>query len=236
MTTAHRPTYDPARGKSNEQAPTRMFSSRSLPAHTVLKYRRMGQASSEEIEQRDLYSELLEAEAAYFSKKNDPYDIEKISRNNEDFLKNNYQDAKTKRIKILEEIRAIDADSDDHKDNKNENSNDSDEDEDDEDEDEDETAELLRELEKIRRERAEEKERLEREKEQQNEEQREREIAMGNPLLNLSSKDFNVKRRWDDDVIFKNQAKSIFDRPKKEFVNDLLRTEFHRKFMKRYVK
>ncbi|CCJ30638.1 unnamed protein product [Pneumocystis jirovecii] len=217
MTTAHRHTY----------APTRMFSSRSLPAHTVLKFRRSGQASTKEIEQRDLRAELLEAEAAYFSKKNDPYDIKKISQNDESLK---IDDPKIKRVKILEETRLIDADYDgDDKDEKNEDSENS-EDED----DEDETAELLRELDKIRRERAEEKERSEREKALQNEEQREREIATGNPLLNLTSKDFSVKRRWDDDVIFKNQAKGISDIPKKEFVNDLLRTEFHRKFMKRY--
>ncbi|KTW29209.1 hypothetical protein T552_01165 [Pneumocystis carinii B80] len=229
MTTAHRPTYDPARGKSNEQAPTRMFSSRSLPAYTVLKYRAVGQASSEEIEQRDLRMELLEAEALHFSKKEDPYDIKKISQNNE-LLKNNHEDSKIKRAMILQETRNIDADDD------KEEENEDDEDSEEEDDDDDETAELLRELEKIRRERAEENERLEREKAQKDEEQREREIAMGNPLLNISSRDFSVKRRWDDDVIFKNQARGISDRPKKAFVNDLLRTEFHRKFMKRYVK
>lgn len=77
---------------------------------------------------------------------------------------------------------------------------------------------------------------------------REEEIATGNPLLNLqaalgqtpagassasSSAGFAVKRRWDDDLIFKNQAVSL-DRPKKgEFVNDLLRSEFHKKFMQK---
>ena len=41
---------------------------------------------------------------------------------------------------------------------------------------------------------------------------------------------FAVKRRWDDDLIFKNQASGIDidGKPKKEFVNDLLRTDFHR--------
>jgi len=77
---------------------------------------------------------------------------------------------------------------------------------------------------------------------------REAEIAMGNPLLNLqaalgqtpsaasttSTSTFAVKRRWDDDLIFKNQAAGISDKPKKgEFVNDLLRSEFHKKFMQK---
>jgi len=52
-------------------------------------------------------------------------------------------------------------------------------------------------------------------------------------LLNpKSAADFNVKRRWDDDVIFKNQARGADERgKKKEFVNDLLRSDFHKKFM-----
>lgn len=71
--------------------------------------------------------------------------------------------------------------------------------------------------------------------------EREEAIAMGNPLLNLqaamaaggnatpggassaggsSAGGFGVKRRWDDDVIFKNQAND--EKPRKEFVNDLL--------------
>jgi protein CWC15 len=47
---------------------------------------------------------------------------------------------------------------------------------------------------------------------------RERNIALGNPLLN--KQDFNMKRRWDDDVVFKNQARGTEDKgKKKEFVN-----------------
>lgn len=75
---------------------------------------------------------------------------------------------------------------------------------------------------------------------------RETEIATGNPLLNLQAAlgqmpstprsdagtsttgSFAVKRRWDDDLIFKNQAAGVDDKPKKEFVNDILRSEFHR--------
>ena len=80
------------------------------------------------------------------------------------------------------------------------------------DEDED-TAELLRELEKIKRERAEEKARLEREQSASTAAVREAEIATANPLLNLAAVlgqqaprgvsttvpgTFAVKKRWDD--------------------------------------
>jgi len=84
--------------------------------------------------------------------------------------------------------------------------------EDDSDE-EDDTAELLRELEKIKRERAEEKARLESEQSASQAASREAEIATANPLLNLAAAlgqqtpggvnttvpgTFQVKKRWDD--------------------------------------
>lgn len=73
-------------------------------------------------------------------------------------------------------------------------------------------------MEKIRRERAEKREREERERAKAEEEERERDIALGNPLLNKP--DFNMKRRWDDDVVFKNQARGTEEKGKsKEFIN-----------------
>jgi protein CWC15 len=57
----------------------------------------------------------------------------------------------------------------------------------------------------------------EQERAAQEEEQREVDIARGNPLLN--SQDFNMKRRWDDDVVFKNQARGTEKKDGKEFVN-----------------
>lgn len=88
----------------------------------------------------------------------------------------------------------------------------------------------MRELEKIKKERAEAKAKEERERAAEEEEQREIDVARGNPLLNKN--DFTMKRRWDDDVVFKNQARGTEDRnKKKEFINDMLRSDFHKKFM-----
>lgn len=101
---------------------------------------------------------------------------------------------------------------------------------------EDDTAELLRELEKIKQERAEEKAKQEQETTAESEKQRTEQMLQGNPLLSLNSQDFQVKRRWDEDVIFKNQASGLDDQPKKRFINDLLRSDFHRKFMNKYVR
>lgn len=61
-------------------------------------------------------------------------------------------------------------------------------------------------------------------------------ISTWNPLLyNMFCA--QVKRRWDDDVVFKNCARSEPDKKKdQQFINDSLRSEFHRKFMEKYVK
>ena len=63
----------------------------------------------------------------------------------------------------------------------------------------------------------------------------------GNPLIKNpggggGSSNFTVKRRWDDDVIFKNCARGVDEKPRQKFINDTLRSEFHKKFMDKYVK
>jgi protein CWC15 len=95
---------------------------------------------------------------------------------------------------------------------------------------EDETTALLRELEKIKKERDAVQAKENAKRAAIEEEQREIDIARGNPLLN--AQDFTIKRRWDDDVVFKNQARGTEDKnKKKEFINDMLRSDFHKKFM-----
>ncbi|KAJ9203217.1 hypothetical protein DTO166G4_6127 [Paecilomyces variotii] len=232
MTTAHRPTFDPAQGREALRGPA--YHQRLLPAYMHLKVRQPGQGTETESEVRDLRAELLKAEAAHFAKKKGikPEDdvtdtapavkrqLEGASAGGD----TEEEDPEAKRRRILEETRAIDADSE---------ASDSDSSEEESDE-EDEAAELMRELEKIKRERLEQKEKEEREKAAQEEEKREYEIARGNPLLN--PQDFNIKRRWDDDVVFKNQARGTEDKRDKEFVNDLLRSDFHKRFMSKYVR
>lgn len=199
--------------------------------------RQAGQGTDAENERRDLRAELLKAEAAHYAKKNGGETIEdedtaavitsetpkRTLEGLDDEGATEEADREAKRRKILEEAREIDAESE----SESSESSDSSDDEDDE---EDETAELMRELEKIKKERAEAKAKEEAAREAEEQEQREFDIARGNPLLN--PKDFTVKRRWDDDVVFKNQARGTEDRnKKKEFVNDLLRSDFHKRFM-----
>lgn len=203
-------------------------------AYTNQLRRQPGQGGDAETEPRDLRAELLAAEAAHFAKTKGITEPTATSSSAapkrlletttaEDGSE--VEDADAKRRRVLEETREIDADSDGADSESSEDSDD----------EEDETAELMRELEKIKRERAEQKakevrtslvnEDLQRvltvmqEAEKAAEEQgkREEDIALGNPLLNPRA--FNVQRRWDDDVIFKNQARGTEQKGKKEFVN-----------------
>ncbi|CAK7265388.1 complexed with cef1p [Sporothrix epigloea] len=245
MTTAHRPTFDPARGKEAPKGPA--FHQRLLPAHTQLKFRKPGQGGDADRQTRDLQAELLAAEAAHLAKiSGGSASVASAGSENialaaekRKLITQDTEDAEAKRRRILEETRDIDADDDSEDDESNdddEKSEDDDSESSEEDsDDEDETAELQRELEKIKRERAEKREREEREKEAAEAEERERDIARGNPLLNKP--DFTIKRRWDDDVVFKNQARGTDDKGKqKEFINDLLRSDFHKRFMSKYVR
>jgi len=204
-----------------------------------LKVRQPGQGGDADREVRDLRAELLRAEAAHFAKAKGKTEADSGGSEESSAAKRQLEsgpgdgddaeeeeEAGAKRRRILEETRDIDADSDGAEESSSED--DSDED------DEDETAELLRELEKIKKERAEQRENEERQKAAEAEAQREHDIARGNPLLN--AQDFHVKRRWDDDVVFKNQARGTEDKRKKEFVNDLLRSDFHKRFMSKYVR
>lgn len=179
---------------------------------------------------------MLEAEAVHFNKNGGPSGSNSAAgpttsakRQREfrhDVDEEEKEDFEAKRRRILAETRDIDADSDV---SASESSEDDSEDE------ADETAELLRELEKIKRERAEQREQEEREKAEAEQDKREHDIALGNPLLN-PNQDTYTKRRWDDDVVFRNQARGTENKGKKEFVNDLLRSDFHKRFMSKYVR
>lgn len=248
MTTAHRPTFDPARGK--DAARGEAYHQRLLPAHKTLKYRQAAQGTPDEQARRDLRAELLKAESKHYAKKEgrelpeDEDDDERlaIEAGSEGSLKRKLdepeadaepnEDYETKKRRILAETKDIDASSSSGSSSSESEASDSDS--------EDETAELMRELAKIKAERAETAAREAAVQAKKDEEQREKDIALGNPLLNEGRKpggEYGVKRRWDDDVVFRNQARGTEERGKeKRFVNDLLRSDFHRRFMDKYVR
>ena len=207
-----------------------------------MKFRQATQGTPTEQARRDLRAELLRKEAKHQAEKEGREYVEEetvtsstptlaIEAAPEDNKRKldadeDEEDYEAKKQRILDATRDIDADS--------ASSSSEDESEEDSDDDDDEAA-LQRELAKIKAERAEAAAREANKKAEQEEEQRERDIALGNPLLNSS--DYGIKRRWDDDVVFKNQARGTEERGKeKRFVNDLLRSDFHKRFMDKYVR
>ncbi|XP_028129256.1 protein CWC15 homolog [Diabrotica virgifera virgifera] len=215
MTTAARPTFEPARGGQgrNEKdlsAISRQYSSRDLPGHTKLKYREHGQGTVDENRTRDFRKELDDREK----------DKRSTGRGGDH----------AKRLKI-DQVPAASLDADDPLE----------EDDSDSDDDNDDTEALLAELNKIKQERAHEMAKKEVEKRHEEERIRMENILSGNPLLvhyssGSNKTDHKVKRRWDDDVVFKNCAKSEPQKEANVFINDSLRSEFHKKFMEKYVK
>lgn len=107
----------------------------------------------------------------------------------------------------------------------------------DDDDDDDDEEELQRELEKIKAERQAAALRRE-DEERQLAESTARESALhGNPLvqgLEGLGGQAKIKRKWNDDVVFRNQAQSEPE-VKKRFVNDTIRNDFHRNFLRKYV-
>lgn len=230
MTTAARPTWAPAKG-GNEQGGTRIFgpsqkySSRDMAAHTNLKPRKEGQDTHDEVQKRNLREELEERERRHFSSKDKSYNDDRDRRKGGHLLlEGARRDTEDRLIP-----RSVDADDADV-----EVKSDESDDEDDDDDDEDDTEALLAELEQIKKERAEENLRKERQQQEEELKVKEAELIRGNPLLNNPTS-FNVKRRWDDDVVFKNQARGESKTPKR-FINDTIRSDFHRKFLQKYMK
>uniref|UniRef100_A0A1D1XRI4 Protein CWC15 n=1 Tax=Anthurium amnicola TaxID=1678845 RepID=A0A1D1XRI4_9ARAE len=229
MTTAARPTWAPAKG-GNEQGGTRIFgpsqkySSRDLASHTTLKHRREGQDTQEELQKRNLRDELDERERRHFSSKERSFaedrDRRKGTGSGQLLLEGVKREAEDRLIP-----RSVDADDSDVEVRSD--------DESDDDDDEDDAEALMAELERMRKERAEEELRKERQRQEEELKAKEAELIRGNPLLNNPT--FNVKRRWDDDVVFKNQTRGE-TKVSKRFINDTIRNDFHRKFLQKYMK
>jgi len=226
MTTAARPTWAPAKGGEDQGGArkfggSRQVSAKDIASHTILKDRKDGQNNSRDLEKRDLRAELEEKERKYYTKKR-----------GREGVAGDLQLLEGGRTKVEIEHRlqpkAVDAD----------DSADENDDDDDSDDDEDDTEELMKELERIKKERAEDAARKQAEDDKVANAVKNAELAKGNPLLNsvaVQGASFSVTRRWDEDVIFKNQARN---EPKREqrFINDTIRNDFHRRFLTKYMK
>merc|ERR1712176_1454928 len=137
----------------------------------------------------------------------------------------------TKRLAIEyeKELAAFD-DSDDSQ------SSSDDEDEDSDLDSDDEEKALMAELAAIKKEKALKKAKQEADAAKKREAEEASALIDGNPLINKNKKKsgFTLKRNWTEDTVFKNQGNE--PKRKKRFINDTIRSDFHRKFMHRYIK
>lgn len=225
MSNAHRPTWAPAvggeeQGGSRWHAPSVQRSAHNLASHTTLKFRQDGQGKVDELKNKtkeDLRMALEAKERKHLIKTKGI----------------NFEEEKKKDLLLLEQgvsasdsapnplvPKAIDADDEDEE-----------EPESSDDDDEDDEEELMRELERIKKERAEEAAKKAAEEAARQNKEKEKELMTGNPLLALGQEaNFAIKRRWDDDVVFKNQSKGE-PKQQKRFINDTIRSDFHKRFL-----
>jgi len=220
MTTSHKPTYHPAVGNATQggfryHAPRAQFSVKDVAAHTVLKLRQTGQGAPEDIASRDLKAELDAREREHKEKQDD----EKKKKGLLPFAEKTVDP--TKLIANVDWKKFDDSDE-----SGGEESEDDDSD--------DEEAELQKELARLRKEKDDEKKKKEQREADEEAAKLNAEVLKGNPLLNSGEGAFSLKRRWDEDVVFKNQARDL-KKVQKRFINDTIRSDFHRNFLKKYI-
>jgi protein CWC15 len=96
----------------------------------------------------------------------------------------------------------------------------------------------MREFEKIKREREDEQKRKEIERQNEILKKKQEEMLEGNDLMNSGSaggSSYSLKRRWHEESVFKNQSKTIRLSERKRFINDTVRSDFHKKFLNKYI-
>lgn len=233
MTTAHRPTWNAAVASSNNPsgntfvAQTTKVANRDAASFTKIKIRQLSQGAPEERTSRKRFLEVLERKERKARDVRDgrtPVD-EKDEKGNDREARSK-KPVRDTRPKIKDD-NPFPEDADDDVPSGSEKAA-SDDDDDDEEED---TEELMRELAKIKREREAEEEKLKEQQGKVDERSRRDEVFKGNPLLQA---ELSLKRKWDDDTVFKNQARTA-PKQKLRYINDSVRSDFHKKFLDKYV-
>ncbi|GMH78262.1 hypothetical protein TL16_g07730, partial [Triparma laevis f. inornata] len=237
MTTAHRPTWKAAVGAgeggnwNSGGAQSHMRSAKDAAAFTKLKYRDRGVRKEGDQLIEDSLRRLEEAEKKEKELKSGG---KRIVREEDD------AESSVKLLKVQGEVdesilkKFDDADSDED-DDKEEVESDLD-DSDDSDSDDGSDSDLLRlEMEKIKKEREEAFQKKKALEEAEAEAAATEVAMMGNPLLNSDSGSGKMKRKWNDDVVFRNQSRKEKDGKEKRFINDTVRNDFHKRFMDQYM-
>ncbi|CAK0762736.1 hypothetical protein CVIRNUC_002987 [Coccomyxa viridis] len=230
MTTAHRPTWQAAKGGEEQggmriYAASHMTSAKDQISQTKMKFRQPGQTGAGGMTKAELQARLEESERD--GAKDSEEDFAEALKKDMKLLDSSTQEAGKGKTLVP---KAIDADDEDDPGEADDDSEDDDE--------EAEEAELLAELARIKREREQEAARAAAEEAAAAQSSLQQELVKGNPLIAGKlggGADFQVKRRWDDDVVFRNQERGE-PKAQKRFVNDTIRNDFHRRFLNRYIK
>jgi protein CWC15 len=261
MTTAHRPTWKAAVGKGNEGgwaaggAPSSAKSHLDLGAHTQLKLRTGRQLVDKKkaLKESLLKLEQAESKAASSERQKLLRRVRQVDQEVEEQgrMKLLKQTAEVDEQALKAKYDDADADDDDDDDNggggrdvgKDDDSKESDDldasdSEDDSDDDDDDEAALQAELAKIRAERDTARAKVEAQAADEEESRMEEAALLGNPLLAAGGGGGDVgsgklKRKWNDDVVFRNQAKGE-PKIKKRFINDTVRNDFHKRFLNKF--
>lgn len=254
MTTAHRPTWKAAVGKAQEGgwtaggAVSTSISALDVAAHTKLKTRHGEQAIDKKkaLKESLLALEQAEAKASKTKIGRRPV-VEAIEEEGRRKLLK--QTAEVDDVALKKKYDDEDADEDgggndsegwsdvdpDNADDSDLDASDSEEEDDSDSDDEDEEAALQAELAKIRAEREAARAKADEEAAAEEETKLGEAAMIGNPLLMSGDASGKMKRRWNDDVVFRNQAKGE-PKLKKRFINDTVRNDFHKRFLNKFIR
>jgi protein CWC15 len=237
MTTAHRPTWKAAVGRANQGgweaggAVSTAKSALEAPGQLSLKFLPKKVDKKKALKESLLALEKAEIKVAP-KRKLDPA----VEARAEQRLLKQTAEVDVEAIQAKYDDSDVDDDADDPP-NATEDVDDTDLDDSDLDDDSDEDDEeaLQAELAKIRAEREEARRKASEEEAAEERGEEEEDAFLGNPLLAAGDGGGANKRRWNEDVVFRNQAKGE-PKMKKRFINDTVRNDFHKRFLNKFIR
>ncbi|KAK6455493.1 Pre-mRNA-splicing factor Cwf15/Cwc15 [Scheffersomyces xylosifermentans] len=257
MTTNHRPTLESKRGKVQAIGDT-IAHARALPQQTKLKYRqdvpdgknidyKTGKKAVEELKRELLASEESSVEGSKRRFQVEQEESIKFQENkrirSQKEVDEETSEIQSKNKDHSEEDEVVNDEEEGDEDDDDNDDNDEDEDEDDEGSEEEsdidseeETKQLLAELAKIKQERQAEKDKVE-------QEERKKKALSSNPLVqvkdaessNEETNGFKAKKSWRSTTAFSNKPNKA-KTDEESYTNDTLKSDYHQKFLSKYVR